>query len=247
MPLSKTSQNSATVQDSISSLLSEETIRTALHRLLSDSRFKTSERNRHFLKFVVEEMLAGRSDKIKSYSIAVDVFGRNQSFDAATDPIVRIEATRLRSALAAYYSGPGQHERVRIDLPKGGYVPSFVLIDVPTPSTTADPNAMPEVRNRTPAVILIITLALLLVGIVLVAGLNESWLNRLWKVNGSLVLLEPTIPMRDDPEETQRARGLGQSIVTALTRFHGLQVIELDRPEQRSEVIRTYQNEPAQI
>src|SRR5688572_31817432 len=85
-----------------------EIVVAALGRLLADPDFKVSERNRRFLRFVMEEKLAGRSERIKSYAIAVDVFGRSEKFDAGSDPIVRIEATRLRAALDAYYSGPGR-------------------------------------------------------------------------------------------------------------------------------------------
>ena len=71
-------------------------VQAALAKLMLDTQLKISTRNRRFLDFVVRETLAGRSDRIKAYSIAVDVFGRSEDFDPSTDPIVRIEATRLR-------------------------------------------------------------------------------------------------------------------------------------------------------
>jgi hypothetical protein len=86
---------------------------------------RISDRSRRFLSFVVSENLAGRGDRIKAYSIGVDVFGRGDDFDPSADPIVRIEATRLRAALSTYYEGPGAGSRVRILMPPGKYIPSF--------------------------------------------------------------------------------------------------------------------------
>ncbi|RWP92257.1 hypothetical protein [Mesorhizobium sp.] len=101
--------------------------RRELEAVLSDPQFQCSERNKKFLRFVSEELFAGRAAALKAYSIAVDVFGRPTSFDASTDPIVRIEATRLRSALSRYYELYGSSREVGIELPKGRYVPMFSL------------------------------------------------------------------------------------------------------------------------
>ena len=75
----------------------------ALEEILASASFEASERNKRFLKFVVTEALAGRADHIKAYTIATVVFGRDSSFDPQTDPIIRIEASRLRRALEHYY------------------------------------------------------------------------------------------------------------------------------------------------
>jgi TolB-like protein len=74
---------------------------------------------------VVEETLSGRTDRIKAYSVATSVFGRDASFDPQTDPIIRIEASRLRRSLERYYLTAGKHDPVRIEIPKGSYVPTF--------------------------------------------------------------------------------------------------------------------------
>src|SRR5690349_3008027 len=70
-----------------------EAVREALGRILASANFLASERNKRFLSFVVEETLSGRSDRIKAYTIAVDVFNRDESFDAVADPLIRIEAS----------------------------------------------------------------------------------------------------------------------------------------------------------
>jgi adenylate cyclase len=100
-------------------------IRAQLGHILASRAFDASRRNRAFLRFVVEETLAGRGDRLKAYTIATSVLGRDEAFDPQADPIVRIEASRLRRSLERYYLIAGQDDPVRIDIPKGGYAPSF--------------------------------------------------------------------------------------------------------------------------
>ncbi|MBN9023978.1 MAG: hypothetical protein J0H08_18255, partial [Rhizobiales bacterium] len=69
--------------------------------------------------------LAGRADRLKGYSIAIAVFERGEAFDAQADPVVRLEARRLRRDLDSYYMGAGSRDPVRISIPKGSYVPRF--------------------------------------------------------------------------------------------------------------------------
>lgn len=116
-----------------------------LRRLLSSPAFEASERNRRFLTYAVEEVLAGRAGRIKAYSIATIVFGRDPSFDPQTDAIVRIEAKRLRQALEHYYLTGGRDDPIRISIPKGAYSAQFELL-----SGKATP---PPPRPRRPAVL----------------------------------------------------------------------------------------------
>ena len=78
-----------------------------------------------FLRFVVEAVLHGKADRIKAYTIGVEVLRRDTKFDPQLDPIVRVEATRLRRAIERYYAGPGATDPVIVDLPRGSYVPTF--------------------------------------------------------------------------------------------------------------------------
>ena len=102
--------------------VSADAVRAELARILASPHFDASERNRHFLSHVVEEALAGRTDRIKAYTIATEVFGRDPKFDPQLDSIVRIEAGRLRRSLERYYLTDGRTSRLRIDIPRGGYV-----------------------------------------------------------------------------------------------------------------------------
>lgn len=121
----------------------------ALARLLNAPELRLSERNKRFLRYVVEETLAGRGDRIKSYSIALDVFGRPADFDGVKDSIVRTEATRLRSALAAFYRGAGANEPLRIWIPPGAYVPHFERVKPPMAGDEV--RAAREPSNASPA------------------------------------------------------------------------------------------------
>jgi hypothetical protein len=100
-------------------------IRQALGRIVGSTAFRSSLRLTRFLTFVVEATLAGQADRIKAYTVAIEALGRNSDFDPQADPIVRVEAGRLRAALARYYSGPGRDDPLLMDLPRGSYAPNF--------------------------------------------------------------------------------------------------------------------------
>ena len=112
--------------------------------MLASPHFDASERNRGFLRHVVEEALAGRADRIKAYTIATEVFGRDPKFDPQLNSIVRIEAGRLRRSIERYYLTDGRASRVRIDIPRGGYVPVF---------GSAAPAALPPAAVGSPRVL----------------------------------------------------------------------------------------------
>lgn len=107
----------------VDSVPSEEEVSEALQRLVNSHDFPASERNRRFLLRVVFNSLKG--EKTSASEIAVQVFGRPAPFDATKDPIVRIEAAKLRRDLETYYLKAGKHERVRISMPKGRYLARF--------------------------------------------------------------------------------------------------------------------------
>jgi hypothetical protein len=96
-----------------------------LGRILASAAFQDSRRLMRFLAFVVQATLAGQSHAIKGYTVAVEALGRDASFDPQSDPIVRVEAGRLRQALSRYYAGAGRDDALVIALPRGSYVPTF--------------------------------------------------------------------------------------------------------------------------
>ena len=107
-----------------------------VEKILLSAPFAQSGRLQRFLKFVVTETLAGHADRLKGYTIGVEVFDRDPSFDSAIDAIVRVEAARLRAKLREYYEQEGREDPVRIELPKGRYA---VQVEVRRPGPMSAP------------------------------------------------------------------------------------------------------------
>jgi hypothetical protein len=105
--------------------VAEEEARAALARVLASEGFRVAPRLTAFLRFVVDRTLAGDAASLKGYTIATGALGRTADFDPQVDPIVRVEAGRLRRALEAYYAGPGRDDPVMLAVPRGRYVPQF--------------------------------------------------------------------------------------------------------------------------
>ena len=118
---------------------SERVVKQQLDRILGSATFQQVERLKRFIAFIVTEAAAGRADELKEYVVGVQVFGKESSFDPRTDPIVRVQARRLRARLLRYYNDEGQHDELIIELPKGGYAPVFKRREgrpLPKPSLT---------------------------------------------------------------------------------------------------------------
>jgi TolB-like protein/Flp pilus assembly protein TadD len=103
----------------------EEAVGPQLQRLLASTTFRQVDRLKRFLSFIVTEALAGRGDHLKEYVIGVQVFDKETSFDPRADPIVRVQARRLRARLMKYYREEARPGELLIELPKGGYAPVF--------------------------------------------------------------------------------------------------------------------------
>jgi serine/threonine-protein kinase len=107
------------------SSVSETTLKEQLARVRASTGFNRAGRSERLLTYLVEQTIAGRAHYLKEYSIAVDVLERGPDFDPRGDPIVRVEASRLRNKLEVYYATEGREDPLVISLPKGGYVPVF--------------------------------------------------------------------------------------------------------------------------
>ncbi len=106
-------------------------VRRALGSVVASETFARSERLRSFLSYIVENELSGKAAQLKGYSIGVDVFGRAPGFDAGNDPLVRVQAGKLRKLLDQYYETEGAGDRLRIRVPLGSYVPEYSLGERP--------------------------------------------------------------------------------------------------------------------
>jgi len=108
---------------------SPDQVRSQLEKVLASPIFARSERISRFLRFAVEHALAGSASPIKEYLVGVEVFDRAPDYDPRVDPIVRVEARRLRTKLRTYYGSHGASDLVLIEFPKGAYAPVFLARD----------------------------------------------------------------------------------------------------------------------
>jgi TolB-like protein len=113
-------------------------IERQLETIFASADFVSAPKMRSLLRYLVEATLAGDAERLKGYAIGVDVFERGAAFDPGTDPIVRVQAGRLRKLLETYYLTTGQGDPIRIEIPKGGY--AVALVEGPAAETarTAD-------------------------------------------------------------------------------------------------------------
>src|SRR5580658_6297875 len=96
-----------------------------MQRLVNNPFFSHSKRFPSFLRFVVEQTLAGNAENIKERTLGIEVFGRDAEYDTASDPIVRVTAAEVRKRLAQYYQDAAHEHELRITLPSGSYIPQF--------------------------------------------------------------------------------------------------------------------------
>ena len=196
-----------------------------LARVLSGSGFARNERMSRFLRFLVEQHLQGRDDELKESVIAVEVFHRKPDYDPKQDSIVRTEAGRLRARLAEYYTGEGSADPVIIELPKGGYLPTFRRAQAPRKGRPTRVGG----RWRVSA----------LAGVVLIAGAVGWWAIRREREPIPIAVL-PLESLSQDSADTYFADGLTDEIIRNLSAIEGLAV------RSRTSVF-TFKNKPRNV
>jgi TolB-like protein len=192
-------------------------VRAELGKILSSQTFGQSESLKRFLRHVVEAKLAGKEEELKELSLGTEVFERGDNYDPRIDPVVRVQATRLRSKLRDYYQSEGSRAEVRIDLPKGSYVPAFFAAGDEGVSGEA------PVRDRRwllPAGIAALA-ALLALAVVLYR--RPSPPNGGSELRSIAVL--PFTDMSPDSDHEYYGDGLAEEITTTLGRVEDLSVV----------------------
>lgn len=115
--------------------LQMEAIEPILAKICASAMFARSRRLQRFLTYVTQWSVTHAGEPLKEYGIAIGVYDKPASFDPQSDPIIRVEASRLRSRLVEYYAGPGCRDPLIIELPKGSYTPSIrpraMVVDLP--------------------------------------------------------------------------------------------------------------------
>jgi len=106
-------------------------VEAELSQILHSDGFRQADRLRTFLSFVVKTTLAHPNAALKGYTIAVEAFGREASFDPQ-DPYIRNIAKDVRTSLDVYYGNPNnQKNGIKIRIPKGAYAAKFDFTDAP--------------------------------------------------------------------------------------------------------------------
>ena len=213
---------------------SEDEVRVELERILSNTDIQASEKRSAFLRFIVEETLAGRARNLKGYSIAVAVFGRDETFDAQADPIVRLEARRLRRDLDSYYVAAGSHDPVRISIPKGSYVPHFEWREVAPPTAVSVEKPIVATDRSLPPWKLLLT-GLILAAFVLIAVgwfLLDGKKSPLSSITsdakyGPAIVVLPLEAFNSTENSRFLAEGISQELIGALMRFPGFRLYTL--------------------
>jgi hypothetical protein len=138
-------------------------IESQVNKLLSSDLLKASLTLHNLLHFIVSAALEGRADSLKETSIASDVFGRRADFDNRIDPVVRVQAHRLRRKLEKYYNGPGKDDLWIIEIPTGSYVPQFSRrLDRAVPEETGHREETVRTEKRgTKTLVAVVALAVL--------------------------------------------------------------------------------------
>ena len=201
----------------------QKAIREELVRILNSGPFHQAQRRQRFLEYIVNEALAGRGERLKGYSVAQAVFDRAETFDPNIDPIVRLEAGRLRDRLREYYDGDGRDDPVLIELPKGTYTPLIELRQAPTLDPRPDRAApIKQLGMLAAAVLLIITAS--------VWGLSSRNSAPSLPDKSSVAVL-PFDNIGTDPKWDRLADGMTADIITDLSHSKDLVVIARNSTE----------------
>jgi adenylate cyclase len=182
-------------------------VKKQLERMLSHPAFSGAPRLSSLLTFIANETLDGRGDQLKEYTLGVAVFSRGTRFDPRLDSIVRVEASKLRARLAAYYKDAGANDPILIELPRGTYIPRMM----PRPLIT---HAAP--RRNAIAVLPFINLGPEPDSEYLANGLAEEIIDRLGTMPGMQVVARTSaFQFKDKSEDIQqigRTLGVGYLI-----------------------------------
>ncbi|MCV3244094.1 tetratricopeptide repeat protein [Mesorhizobium sp. ZC-5] len=239
--------SSALMNASSDEAVTQDEIRAELARILASPEFKASPRRREMLIFLVDEMLAGRGGELKGYTIGTSVFGRGPDFDAQSDPVVRLEARRLRRDLASYYVSAGRADSLRISIPTGHYVPDIRRTadsDLPSKGeigtggsdiSKTDPDP-PATHIRRGVDYLggkpVRRTAALVVAFALIAALGYMYFGRLppgdssesLPLRGPAVLVRPFNSHGDSSNIPILAAGISERLIADLNRFPGIRL-----------------------
>lgn len=214
--------------------LSSEVVLDELERLLSSRAFQAARAQRKFLQYTIAETVAGRGHLLKEYSLALEVFGRSKSFDPRLNNIVRVEASKVRAKLAKYYETEGRQDAVRIEFPKGHYMPVFRCPiqerEVPPPAEALPPEgeivsapatnrAIGRTGRRWPVVAVIGLLALVAAGVLTMRPRSRSMVSP-----APSIAVLPFVNLNNNNNDFL-SDGLTEDLIDSLARVPGARVV----------------------
>ena len=206
--------------------ISPQLVRAQLEKICATEEFQRSKRSRKFLSYIVEETLAGRSGRIKAYSVAISVLDRDETFDPQTDPMVRIEASQLRRRLERYYLTRGAHDPIIIDLPKGGYVPVFSTArHIVAAHTAAPPRRAVTYRRMMVAVLGMAFMAAPLIALAFRPSPDRSHIFASAARANPTIQVLPFSAVTSDNRSVTIAAGLADEVTQVLTQHGNLSVL----------------------
>lgn len=200
-------------------MLQNSAIERQLEKILSSQPFAGSERMIRFLRFIVEQTLAGKTSEIKEYTIGMAAFDRPAAFDPRSDAVVRVEARRLRSKLAEYYQSEGKTDAIRIELPKGAYVPAIQEQEPMRPVKLPVPD--PATRWLGPALVIF---ALAIVGLLVFRAVQVAKSSRAFPAHVNSIAVLPFVDMSEKQDQEYFCEGMTEEVIHTLTQVPGLRV-----------------------
>ena len=222
---------SNTAQNSNGDRTPQKPVLQQLERILISPEFRASDRRKKFLRYVVEETLAERADRLKGFSIAVSVLDRDETFDPQTDPVVRLEARRLRRDLEHYYLTAGSDDPILISIPKGAYVPKFTQNEElepgsPTAEQSSAENHMVHIDVAMPRSIIRFVVVFGIAALVLAVWFFVPFRTPAPSITGKpFVAVLPLKGTGDTEYATTLASGYIEAVVSNLTKLSGLSVM----------------------
>jgi len=200
-------------------LVSRNTIVEQLSKILASPVFQGADRSTSLLRYVVEQAVSGETARLKEYTVGSEALGKGTSFDPRTDPVVRAEASRLRSRLEKYYSTEGQADTLIITLPKGSYVPRFQTRP-DSGSRGARPGTLRALPGRIPWA------GLGFIVVVFVMMLIAWGVSRGPRPDSAVsIAVLPFANMSGDPSQEFFSDGITEEIISVLARIPNLRVV----------------------
>jgi TolB-like protein len=187
-----------------------------IDRIVASQPFAHSPQLCRFLRFIVEQEIKGQGDQLKEYTLGVEVFRKDAKFDPRLDTVVRTEARRLRNKLNEYYLTAGPSDSIEIELPKGGYRPTFRAR-----GGVVSSSPKPFALSRTVKALLVGTLALA------VACAAVYWVSIRYTRDAHVpsVAVLPLENLSPDAEQEYFSDGMTDELITDLAKLRGLRVI----------------------